>query len=166
MATHKVKFITGNSGKVGNSISTTYECRSGEFILSWKGKKRVLPAKVGDTFLIACFGGFPHVTRMKSPSHPVARVAWEKGFYSSKKYGTLTELYEAASKETAWSQGRGMNLPSVKIWRSEHCAFAYKAVAEWQRSVPFGWWEQGASEEEVESLLKEALSSYVSEGRL
>lgn len=164
MATHRVKFSEGDSGNVGNSISTTYECRSGEFVLNWRGKKRVLPAKEGDAFLVGCYGGFPQVTRMKSPSHPTAKAAWDRGFYSSKRFGTLEELYEAASKETAWSQSRGMNLPSVKVWRSEHCAFAYKAVAEWQRSVPFGWWEQGASVQEVESLLEEALSSYVSEG--
>ena len=165
MATHKIRYVEGSSGNVGNSMSTTFSCEKGRLAVQWKNVSRSFKAKEGDAFLIKCYGSFPEVVPLISPKDPVAKAAWERGLYRSMRHDTLASLQEKAASLTAWSQGRGAYLPSCKIYYGEKCAVAYNAVMEWQRGVPIGWWaDKGCRAEEMESLIERALSDHVSEG--
>ena len=166
MATHKITYSDGVSGSVGNSMSTKYSCEKGVLRITWKGATRSFKAKDGDAFLVKCYGAFPEVVKLTAPSNPVARVAWERGFFKGKRHDTLESLDKFAAMHTAWSQGRGMYLPSAKVYYGAHCAVAYNAVQEWQRGVPIGWWaDRDCSAEDLESLIAEALDDCVYEGR-
>jgi len=166
VATHKIRYVEGSKGNVGNSMSTTFSCENGRLTVQWKNVSRSFKAKEGEAFLIKCYGSFPEVVPLIPPRDPIAKVAWESGFYRSKRYDTIEALQSMASEKSAWSQGRGMYLPSAKMYYGEKCAVCYNAVMEWQRGVPIGWWaDKDCSAEDLESLIAEALDDCVYEGR-
>lgn len=162
MAAHQITYVEGRSGPVGNSMSTTFICEKGRFVVTWKHITRSFSGNEGDVFLVSCNGEFPKVVKMREPNDPVAKAAWRKGFYASKRYRGLEELRQAAREVTAWDQGRGQYLPSVTVYESEHCAIAYRSAMEWQVGVPWGWYASPeATPEEMEALVKKCLSRSV-----
>lgn len=158
MATHRLTHCPGESGDVGNSMSTSFRCEHERLIISWRDREKSFPAKEGEEFLISCEGGFPKVVRMMPPSDPVARVGWEYRFYKGKRYKSRETLKENAKKHTRFDRPRGYEVPAVVVFESENCAVAYMAAMEGQRGVPWGWYASSeATPLELETLIRECL---------
>lgn len=90
MAKHKIKIENNEWNGVGNSMSTSYKFEQGTLIIDWKGETKEYPAKMGDEFIIDCFGGFPDVYRFKYPANPLKLLKMAFGganiFFNKEEY--------------------------------------------------------------------------------
>ena len=144
---------------VGMSTRVGWDGQS--LTVSWKrGESRQFPAKAGNRVMIQTGLGFPRVTLMTPPRDPVARVAWEKRLFASKRRSSLEQLRADARKETFYSRPHGYDLPACRVYVSPtgHCAVAYRAALEGQIGVPWGWWADAqATPDDLSGLIDDAL---------
>lgn len=71
MAKHKITIENNLEWNgVGNSMSTSYKYENGQLIIDWNGRTKKYPAKIGDEFIVDCFGGFPDVYKFQYPANP------------------------------------------------------------------------------------------------
>lgn len=90
MAKHKIKIENNEWNGVGNSMSTSYKFENGKLVVDWKGETKEYPAKMGDEFIVDCFGGFPDVYKFKYPANPIKLLkmafGWINIFFNKKEY--------------------------------------------------------------------------------
>lgn len=169
MATHKITLTTPQEGwqQVGNSMSTVYRWDGETATLNWKDGRemRRLPAKAGDRVMVVTDVRTPEgyatieAWVMKPPADPVARAAWERGFYRGKRFATLQDLERVAWQEQRTDRARGCTVPACRVYQTENAAFAYRAAMGGWFGVPFGWWAgEAATADEVTAIIDAALS--------
>lgn len=162
MSTHIIKLTEKEiiDQRAGNSMSTTISWipKEGKATVYWKNFHEVLQCVVGDHILISCNGGFPTVKKMTSPKEEVAKIAWNYLFFKKKRYPNLSDLIQAAETQTYYSHLRASYMPSVKIYKKDNCAVAYKRAMEGQVGTPWGWWaSSNCTPVELENLIHLAL---------
>lgn len=157
MSTHRIHLDTIFENQlVGNSMSTTATYDGKNLTINWKKESQSFLAKQGSKALVSCNGGFPKVVIMTPPGNPIAKAAWERGFYANKRYPTLVDLQNAADKLTRYSVPHGYDVSNYWYFKSDagNCAFVFKLGMDGQVGTPWGWW---ASPEVKESEVREYL---------
>lgn len=142
MSTHYLVLAEPFHGaKIGNSAKASWDGNR-LLVIHWKGLARGFDVRHGDRVQVRCNGEFPEVMVMKPPSDPVARVAWEHGFFKSKRYDSLDELQEKAKGVKWYHRMLGYSVPCVHVYLSAkgNCALAYKASGDKDSEIPWGWW--------------------------
>lgn len=145
--------------RVGNSMSTCYTFQDGILSCFWKERLvNQVPAKIGDE--VRCPAGGP-IQVMKPPGNPVARAAWERGFFKGKRLSSLKELIDEVKRCTRYSLPHGYYIPAATLYVSPegNCAVSYKAAMGGWVGNPYLWWaNESCTGKEIATLIEKALS--------